>query len=273
VPIDNSVQTALREILATTAAELQPIGAWRAYEVAEKYAATDPLRTPLVRPDMAIIKALYDEEGWATATDVLRKAAAVSHYFGVFRDGAGRKLVGGRRASAFKGTLKHQLMRFMDDTLRMIGQDVLRLERTFDFLVTHQHIYTLHPTGFEKIARIETAVATEARSRAVALGTQMAFVDFADLAAYVEKHPRAARLAVALSHRGDLDVITRAKLKKAAIETGVALIRKGTKLAPAKGSELGFLELLDDRRYAADLRTGGKTSYVANSRTKLLPTA
>ena len=53
---------------------------------------------------------------------------------------------------------------------------------------------------------------------------------------------------------------------RAAAETGVFLERAGRKLSPAKGSELGCLELLDHRRYTTALRPGQKPAFVASSR-------
>jgi len=52
-------------------------------------------------------------------------------------------------------------------------------------------------------------------------------------------------------------------------DTGVVLVETGRKLAPATGSELGILEMLDDRRYTTALKPGQKAVFVASSRRRL----
>jgi hypothetical protein len=44
------------------------------------------------------------------------------------------------------------------------------------------------------------------------------------------------------------------------------LFNIGRRIGPAAGSELAFLELLDDRRYATAIETGPKEAFVASSR-------
>jgi hypothetical protein len=48
---------------------------------------------------------------------------------------------------------------------------------------------------------------------------------------------------------------------KAADETGVELEKAGRKMVPRKGSEIGCLELLDDRRYTTTLKPGCQASF------------
>ena len=73
----------------------------------------------------------------------------------------------------------------------------------------------------------------------------------------------------ALHARTDLHTIKRALFVKAANECGIVLIENGRKLTPEKGSELGVLEMLDDRRYTTALKTGQKPAFVASSRRRL----
>jgi hypothetical protein len=72
-----------------------------------------------------------------------------------------------------------------------------------------------------------------------------------------------------LNERSDLHAIKKAMLVKTAKETGVELENAGGKLVPAKGSEIGLLEMLDDRRYTTALKPGPKPAFVANSRRRI----
>jgi len=154
----------------------------------------------------------------------------------------------------------------IDDTLKLIRDRVFKLDEQFDFLITGHHVYILHPAGFERIAEIEKFAAAKARTMTLSLGTKLKFIDCVILADYVANHRRAARLVAALYARGDLHAIKRALFVKAANETGLVLIENGRKLTPAKGSELGVLEMLDDRRYTTALKSGHKPAFVASSR-------
>ena len=87
-----------------------------------------------------------------------------------------------------------------------------------------------------------------------------------DLSEYAGKHKRAAPLVAALHGKIDLAAVRRALLCKAAEETGVSLDKVGRKLAPSNGSEIGCLELLDNRRYVTALTRGSKPAFVASSR-------
>ena len=272
VPSDQGVQDALRAMLHATVRQLEnthetgSAPAWHQFEVSEKYASKEPLIATLVSEDMVTISALYEEEGWSVNPSSLNNPADISYYFAVFRDDTKRKLLGVRRAAQFKGVVKSRLIRFADDSLTMIGDHVFKLDNEFDFLVTQTHVYILHPLGFERVAEIEELVSGKAREKALALGQQVTFADFTGIAEFVAHHKRAARMVVALTSRGGLDNIKRSKFVIAARETNVALINIGRRIGPAADSELAFLELLDDRRYATAIKTGPKEAFVASSR-------
>ena len=151
----------------------------------------------------------------------------------------------------------------------MVPDRVFKLDDQFDFLITGQHVYILHPAGFERIAEIEEFAATKAQQMTLALGSKIKFINFNELAIYVAKHKRGARLVAALNERSDLHAIQRAMFVKSAKETGVELENTGGKFVPAKGSEIGLLEMLDDRRYTTALKPGPRPAFVASSRRRI----
>jgi hypothetical protein len=267
IPADQTVQDALEQVLSATLADIEPEdGDWVSYELSEKYAPRESLRIELGAEYMGPISALYNEEGWDINARALQDPARLVYYFGVFRDDEGRKLIGVRQATQFKGAVKGRFLSVIDDTLKMVADRVFKLDSHFDFLITSQHAYVLHPVGFERVAEVEAFASARARDMTLALGTTVTFIDFAGLAAHVARHKRAAKLVAALSGRGDLRAIRRAKFCRAAQETGVELTNAGGKLAPARGSEIGCLELLDHRRYTTALGPGTKPAFVATSR-------
>jgi hypothetical protein len=273
VPSDRSVQDELHEMLRNTVAqfggdrgEIASYPPWQQFELSEKYASKETLIANLASDEMVTISDLYNEEGWPSNARALRNAEDIMYYFGVFRDHSRRKLIGVRRAAQFKSVVKSRLIRLADDSLTMVNDHLFRLDNEFDFLITRNHVYILHPAGLERIAQVEQLVSAKAREKALALGRQITFVDFASIAEFVAHHKRAARAVVALVSREGLNNISRSKLAVAARETDVVLVNIGRKISPATGSEMAFLELLDDRRYATAIKTGPKEAYVANSR-------
>lgn len=268
IPCDQNVQKALTAMLVATVNELEeqenPIT--QHFEMSEKYAPKEALVADLSVEEMVTISELYAEEGWDVNADALQHPQNIPYYFVVFRDSRKRKIVGVRRATQFKGVVKRRLIRLIDDSLRMVGDNLFRLDNEFDFLITRQHAYILHPVGFERVAEIEEWVSAKAQEKAKALGTKVKFADFTGIAEFVVHHKRAARLVSALISRGGLESVKRSRFIASAKETGVALVNVKQKIAPAAGSEMGFLELLDDRRYTTAIKTGPKEAYVASSR-------
>lgn len=270
VPTDSTVQDALRDVLDATVEAIAPDEeGWAPYELSEKYASKESLQAALAEESMASVKALHEEEGWPTHTGALQDPKSIAYYFGVFRDDKKRRLTAVRRATQFKGTVKGRFLSLVDDTLRMVADRVFKLDEVFDFLITAQNVYILHPAGFEQVAAIESFAAARAHEKALALGAKVPFIDFAGLADYVAKHKRGARLVAALDGRGDLSSIDRAAFCKAAKETGVELKKSGAKLVPERGSEIGCLEMLDDRRYTTSFRKGPKPAFIAGSRRRV----
>jgi hypothetical protein len=269
VPIHRSVQDALKQVLEATLTAIEPEDGWQPYELSEKHASKESLRADLAADAMASVRALHEEEGWPVRVGALNDPKKIAYYFGVFRDNRGRRLTAVRQATQFKGAFKGRFVSVIDDTLRLILDRMFKLDDQFDFLITGQHVYILHPAGFERIAEIEEFAVAKARTMMLLLGKKVTFIECAGLADYVGKHSRAARLVAALHSRGDLHTIKRALFVKAAKETGVVLIENGRKLTPAKGSELGVLEMLDDRRYTTALKPGQKPAFVANSRRRV----
>jgi hypothetical protein len=267
VPIDQTVQDALKQVLNTTLVDIEPgEDDWSVYELSEKYGSKESLRADITVAEMAAVRSLYEEEGWEINARILTNPKKITYYFGVFRDNHGRILLGVRQATQFKGAFKGHFLSVIDDTLRMVPDHVFKLDNEFDFLITAQHVYILRPAGFERIAKIEEYASARARDMTLELADMVKFLDFGGLAEYVGKHKRAARLVATLHARTDLATIKRAMFLKSAEETGVALENVGRKLGPVRGSEIACLELLDNRRYITALKPGPKPAFVASSR-------
>lgn len=269
VPVDISVQNMLLSMLEQTAGQL-----WRedctlsAFELSEKYGSKEALFAAIEADAFQKVREIYAEENLPVDSAALGKTKDLLYYFVIFRDEAGRKVVGVRRATQFKAILSAQnrLIRWMDDSLRAMTDNIFRLDNDFDFIIGLENIYILRPSGFEYIADVNALVSEKAKEKALALSTSIDFVDFASLAEYAGSHKRAARLISAISIRNDLDKIKNDKLRVAAQQTCVELEEIDGKIRPKKGHEIGFLELLDNRRYTTSFTDELPRPFIAASR-------
>ncbi|MGD0192878.1 MAG: hypothetical protein ABSD74_19245 [Rhizomicrobium sp.] len=272
IPADDTVQDALLQMLHDTVAffdEAADNDALQEFELSEKYSPRETLVADLDSEAMAMPKLLFDEEGWESNPGALADPGNIPFYFAVYRDKKKRKLVGVKRATRFKGVLKSPLVQLFDDSLRMVGDNVFRLDHEFDFLISSERVYILHPLGFDFVAEVEELIAAEAHDKALALGGQVKFADFGRIAEFVKRKKRAARIVASLSARDDLAQIKKSKFIGAAGENGVDLEQVGQKFGPAEGFEFGFLELLDSRRYTTNIKVGAKEKFLANSRKRI----
>lgn len=272
VPASSDIKGALEEMLGFTVAQWEQIDAeWRDFEIAEKYASTERLRAPLDAEELARLREMYSWTNLPPRSDALAAPGEVIYYFAQFYDDLGRKLVGVRRATQFKGLVKarNRLVQMMNDTLKLVEAEIFRLDVDFDFLLTSTHAYILRPSGLEFIADVGAYTTERASEKALALAHRLTFVDFSPIAQYAATHKRAARLVASISVRADLEKVDRDRLVLQAKRTGVQVQEVNGLVSPAQGSELAFLELLDYRRYEVDLIPDEPNAFVAEARRRV----
>lgn len=275
VPVDAGVQQALREMIHETA---NSIGCFAAdadvqrYEPAEKYSATESLKYPIDEElEASVPVQLFRAENLPTSETAIADPTAIGFYFARVRDGQNRQLVAIKRAGQFKGVLKARgrLIRWLDDTMKVVDDDVFKLDPDFDYLVTDDEIYILRPSAFEFTVDLEATILAKARENTESLHDTITFIDFAGMADYVGKHKRAARLVAALKKRQDLAQVDRRLFTKACKATGVTLERRNGRLLPVSGHEHEFLMLLDRRLYAMMLIEDTPETYEARNRRRV----
>lgn len=272
VPVDAGVQQALREMADTTwngmkASDDGP----KKYEPSEKHAATEYLYLPLDDDMAAAVRGLHQAANLDIDTSALTEPGDVFCYFARFADNKNRRLTALRRATQFKGVLKskNRLIRMIDDTLKIIEDTVFRLDNDFDLLVDSANVHILRPSGFEFAGKLQQAILEAVPGNIKAIGKDLAFVDFAGIKAYAAKHPRAARYLASIRGQAETKNIDKAALKKLCKSTGVEVSESKGKITVSAGHEMGFLEVLDRRRYELELVRGQPERFKAGSRTKL----
>lgn len=272
VPVDSGVQQALREMAETTWNDMRADdGAPEKYEPSEKHAATEYLYLPLNDDMAASVRNLHEAAALDVGTSALTDPSDVFCYFARFTDKRKRRLTALRRATQFKGILKskNRLVRMLDDTLKIIEDTVFRLDNDFDLLVDHANVHILRPSGFEFAGKLQQAILDAVSENIKTVAKDITFVDFDAIEAYAAMHPRAARYLASIRGQAESKNIDKAALKRLCKSTGVEVSESKGKIAVLAGHEMGFLEVLDRRRYELELVKGRPERFKAASRTKL----
>ena len=241
------------------------------YQPSEKHAATEYLYLPLTDEMAESVRDLHGAASLAINTSALTDPADLFCYFARFTDKRGRRLTALRRASQFKGVLKskNRLIRMLDDTMSVIEDTVFRLDNEFDLLVDSANVHILRPSGFEFAGKLQQAILNAVPENLKAIRKDLSFVDFDGIEVYAAKHPRAARYLASIRGQAETKNIDKAALNRLCKSTGVEVTLLKGKVSVSAGHEMGFLEVLDRRRYELKLVKGQPERFKAGSRTKL----
>jgi len=271
VPVDTSVQTALGEMARDTWSAMEELDeAPPEYEPSEKHASSEYLVVPFASGLATALRQLHQAENLPLSAAALSDPRDVFCYFTRMTDGAGRRLTAVRRATQFKGVLQSRgLMRFIDDALQIIEESVLRLDSDFDLLVDSDTVHILRPSGFEFVGQLQDAVLAAAPTNVKAVRKDLHFVDFTAIEGYATKHPRAARYLASIVAQNATKDISKSALKAQCKRTGVDVGESKGKITVDEGQVMGFLQVVDRRRYHLELVKGTPESFVAGSRRKL----
>lgn len=199
----------------------------------------------------------------------LSDPATVFCYFARLTDERGRRLTALRRATQFKGVLKSRLIRLVSDALKLVEDRVFKLDSDFDLLIDSRNVHVLRPSGFEFAGRLQEAVLEAVPKNIAAIEKDLPFVEFAGIRDYAAKHPRAARYLASIRGQMETESIDRSALRKLCKSTRVEVQLANGKIIVAEGHEMGFLEVLDRRRYELVLVKDSPERYRAGSRRRI----
>lgn len=270
MPVDGNVQAALREMAQATWAAMQDAtDSPQQYEASEKHASTEYVYLPLSDELAVRMRELHQANNMTLDTAALSDPATVFCYFARMTDAKGRHLTALRRASQFKGILKSRLIRFVTDALKLVEDQVFKLDIDFDLLIDSKSVHILRPSGFEFAGNLQDAILQAAPKNIAVIEKDLPFVDFALIGDYAAKHPRAARYLASIRGQKETKSIDKAALRKLCKQTSVEVQMVNGKITIADGQEMAFLEVLDRRRYELELVKGSPERFRASSRRKI----
>jgi len=269
IPIDNDVQTALREMTVSTRDGMIALAEEpERYSPSEKHGGNEYLFVPIGDDLAERMRVLHRANNLNMNVGVLEEPENLFCYFTRMTDGQRRRLTGVRRASQFKGVLKKRLIRFSADALKLVEDDVFKLDNDFDLLVDGNNVHVLRPKSFELVSELQPAIMNAVPANVRVIGTQLEFVDFAGIQAYATKHPRAARYLASIRDQ-QIQNISRRALTDYCRANGIEIQRVGRKIAVSDDHVMAFLEILDRRRYEVRLVPEAPELFRAGSRQRV----
>jgi hypothetical protein len=267
VVVDDAVQGALQSMLVNTQTALtrqeQPPSL---YAPSEKYASIEYVYLPLDDELAGLLRGLHSAANLDLDQQALSNPTTVFCYFARFIDTSGRRVTGVRRATQFKGILKSRLVRVLSDALKLVNEDVFRLDTDFDLLIDDERVHILRPSGFEFACMLQRAILDAVEGNVSRLRADLPYLDCASILRYAGKRPRAARYLASITSQQEVARIDRARLLDACAAAMVPVEEIDGEVKVAETSVLGFLEVLDRRRYEVNLVPDEPEKYRAPSR-------
>jgi Domain of unknown function (DUF4868) len=271
VPVDGGVQNALQEMAVKTRDQMIAMTDTPAtYEPSEKPSAIEHLHLPLADELATQIRLIHEAVNLPSDVSAVANPENIFCYFARMSDekGGGR-VTAIRRANTFKGVLHSRVVTWMTDSLKIVKENVFKLDNDFDLLVDATGVYIFRPAGFEFIGKLNSAILQAASSNIVLIQKEIKFVDFECIGTYASTHPRAARYLASIRAQERTKNIDKESLKALCVNTGVLFEEVNGKLIVAQGSIMDFLGVLDRRMYQVELVKGSPEPFRAANRSSI----
>ncbi|MYF36339.1 MAG: DUF4868 domain-containing protein [Synechococcus sp. SB0678_bin_12] len=270
VPTDQKVQTILQNmILATWKAMKENSSTPKKYSPAEKHASTEYLYLE-IREDILCQSLIYLHQANNLQIDIsaVNDLSRVLCYFVKLTDTQNNQLTAIRRALQFKAGVKKKFMRLGKDMLEVVEDNVFRLDNDFDILIDAENIHIWRPTSFEILGNLQQEILDAVPRNVNSIKEYLTFIELDSIENYAKKHPRAAKYLASIKEQ-KLSGITYTALKQCCEETNVRISTSGDRINIDQKNIMGFLEVLDRRRYQSNLVPSEPESFRASSREKL----
>jgi len=270
--VDPDVQNALREMTIATWNAMQGLSNTpQEYDPAEKHESQEYVYLSL-DDDLAYqMKELHEANNLPTNSNALAEPKNVFCYFARLTDAQGKRLTALRRAIQFKGALKNRFIiwRVVTDALSLVEDKIFKLDNDFDLLIDASHIHIFRPNAFEFVGKLQEAILAAVPENIRLIQDDLPFVSFSTVQDYAIKHPRAARYLASIRSQSQTSNVDKLALTELCISTGVDIDEVDGMIVIQDGYVLGFLEVLDRRRYEVRLVRNSAEIFKATARQKI----
>ena len=269
VPVNTKVHSVLRKMVEETWQTMKDVSEEPAqYEPSETYGSKEHLCLEVGNPMVMKLLDIHKSENLPINIDSIKDLSMLSFYFARLTDNQDRRLTALRRAAQFKGVLKNKFMQLGDDSLTLVEDKIFKLDSDFDLLIDPKHLHILRPSGLESIGDLKQAILDAVSGNIEQVQKKIGFVDFEVIEQYASEHPRAARYLASI-RKQNLTGVDPSALKRLCKQTNVEIHEDGERIAVTEEQVLGFLEVLDRRRYEIGLIPNDSESYKASRRQKI----
>ncbi len=305
VPIGNRAQTELRRIASNTWSEMltsvsgqptqtkfEPIvdidqvssfipisddqtmrlrldGGPTTYEIAEKYGGTEYVYLPVSDDKVAVLRDLHNAHLDMTI-DIFDDVATIFSYFARMWDEDGNRLTAIKRATSFKGLAqKGNLLSMSANVLDIVDDNIFKLDSSFDILVDDEHVHIWRANSFEAIGKLRQDILASVDDNVEIIKEHLDFVDFGPIGQFASQHINGARYLASIRSQLTPDPINKISLIKLCNDTGVRVSEHDGLIVVEQNHVVGFLEVLDRRRYGIELVDGKLEQFRASSRQRL----
>jgi len=152
--------------------------------------------------------------------------------------------------------------------LMLLEDKVFKLDNDFDLLIDSDRLHIWRPKAFEILNEMKQSLLDAAQTHIDALQQEVPNVDFGAIGIYASSHPRAARYLASIRKQNIKDIDSD-RLRDLCDRTGVEYDEVDGKMNIGDKHIMGFLEILDRRRYGIELIQDSPEFYKAASRQKL----
>ncbi|EPB6942201.1 DUF4868 domain-containing protein [Proteus mirabilis] len=273
VPVDEVVQKSLVEMVSLTKSQMQDrASSVGRYQPSEKYASIEYLTFSLNDPLVQELKILHESENVPEDCNAFDNINQCFAYFVKLTDNNRQRITAVRRSTQFKTLIKkrHRLVQYVDNTLKSLEETVFKLDNDFDFIIQNDLIHILRPSGLEFTAQLQKAIMDAVPVNIASIASEIDFVNFDSISQYAQNHPRAARYIASIKSQSEAINISQDKLERYCEKTNVVTKKVDGKINLDSSQIMGFLEVLDRRRYEIDLKDDGESEvYRAPSRSRV----
>lgn len=268
VPVDGEVQDYLREMVIATTIALEKISNEPTqYTASERYDSQDKLYLPLDHDLVGLYRKLH--EATNLEEEELSNTDGIFCYFARFVDHNDNKLTALHRSTQFKSLEKPKIVGIIDNTLKIVKRSLFKLDQDFDVLVDSEVVHILRPSGFEFMGQLQQAILDAVPGNISEIRTDMPYVDFESIERYSSSRPRAARYLAAIRSNKWAKNIDIFALKQLCTMTGVEFTESDDMMTLSDDQIMGFLEVIDRRRYTIELVKNDSEQFKAHSRQRI----
>lgn len=269
VPVDRTVQAAIREMVYLTQQNLQGSGGNpHHYDPSEKHAQTEYLILKTANPLCRRIADIHKASNFPLDSKAMTERNRIAFYFARLVDREGCHLTALRRAIRFKGALKAKWIQMLDDTLRLTDSNVFQLDSDFDVIVDDEDVHIWRPSAFEFLGGIRDAILEAVPRNVEAIRAEVPFIEFCEIEAYATSHLRAAKLLASVRMH-NLNGIKSSTFRHLCDMTNVEILVGNEQIFVDRKNVTGLLEVLDRRRYKIELIPDSPERFSAASRRRV----